>query len=38
MDAAIMSFQRHERGIQAVRFGADEVGVMEVRFIAVSLG
>jgi hypothetical protein len=31
MNAAIMSFQRHERGIQAVWFGAAEVSVMEVR-------
>jgi hypothetical protein len=32
MNAAFMSFQRHEGGIHAVRSGAGEASVTEVRF------
>ena len=38
VDAAFMSLQVHDRGIHAVRPGAGEADVMEVRFTSVRMG
>jgi hypothetical protein len=34
MDAAFMSLERRERGIHALRFGADDARVTKARFLA----